>query len=87
VEPLHATGQLALLKDAIEFLSWRLSGLPPSPEVEELRLKAEEYLREAERFKLSPPTTEQREGFIKRVLRLRSKLAKLERASKGRVGG
>jgi hypothetical protein len=71
--------RLALVKDAIEIVVRRLSALPASPEVEELRTRAQDYLREADGWSTSPPTVEERERLMKRVLKLHVEVAKLER--------
>jgi hypothetical protein len=78
---LNRLRRLSLVKDAIEIVVRRVSFLSPSAEVEELRTQAEEYLREAESWKASPPTGEERERLMKHVLKLHVAVAILERRS------
>jgi len=78
----HVSKRLALVRDAIEVVLRRLSTLPPSPEVEELRLRAEDCLQQANGWAHQAPTVEQREAVMKRALALHSAVARLER-SKG----
>jgi len=75
--------RLALARDAIEIVLRRLAVLPASPEVEELRARAESYSREADGWSTSPPTVEERERLMKRVLGLHTAVAKLERQRPG----
>lgn len=76
----HVSKRLALVRDAIEIVLRRLSTLPPSTEVEELRVRAEECLREADAWGQTAPTMEQREALMKRVLGLHTAIARLERS-------
>jgi hypothetical protein len=71
--------QMALLRDAVEVVMRRLSVLPPSPEVEELRTRAEDCRRQVEGRKQLAPTAAQREAVMKHVLGLHVALSKLER--------
>jgi hypothetical protein len=82
-ERTHASLQLALVKDAIEFIRWRLSGMPTSREVEELREKARVYAGEVERWGVSSPGTEQREMVLRGLIKLHAKMAKLGRHGMG----
>jgi hypothetical protein len=75
----HVSRRLALVRDAIEIVVRRLSTLPPSPELEELRLRAEECLRQADGWAHRPPTVEEREAVMKRVLGLHTAVVRLER--------
>jgi hypothetical protein len=68
-----------VVTDAIELVVRRLSTLPPSPKVESLQTKAQEYLRVPEGWNVTPPTAEDRDRLMKRVLRLHVEVAKLER--------
>jgi hypothetical protein len=70
---------LPLVRDAIKVVQRRLAAPPPSPEVEELRARAEVYRLEAEAWKVSSPTAEERERLMKRVLSLHVEVAKLDR--------
>lgn len=69
----------ALVKDSIEIVLRRLAALRPSREVEVLRAKAQEKLREADGWKVSPPTSGEREKLMRRVLALHVAEAGLER--------
>jgi hypothetical protein len=71
--------RLALARDAIEIVLRRLGDLPPSPEVKDLRAKAEEYLCEVDGWSTSPPTAEARDKLMKRALGLHVEVARLER--------
>jgi hypothetical protein len=68
-----------LVRDAIEIVVRRLSTLPPSREGEELRAKAEEYLRGAEGWTAATPAAEESERLMRRVLELHIEVARLER--------
>lgn len=48
-----------------------------------MRARAESYLREADGWSTSPPTVEERERLMKRVLGLHTAVAKLERQRPG----
>jgi hypothetical protein len=78
-----ASLRLFRVKDAIEVVARRLAALPPSTEVDELRLKVDESRREADDWKLSPPNAEERERLMRRVLRLHVAAAKVERQIQG----
>jgi hypothetical protein len=81
MEPMaYRSRRLSLVSDAIEVVLRRLSALPPSPEAEELRAKAEQYQRGADGWKVSPPAAEERDRMSKGVLNLHVEVAKLERA-------
>jgi hypothetical protein len=72
-----------IVTDAIELVVRRLSTLPPSPRVETLQARAQEFLRVPESWKLTPPTAEDRDRLMKRVLKLHVEVAKLERETAG----
>lgn len=60
----------------------RLAALPSAPrEVEELRAKAVGYLQETDAWPTTPPTVEEREKLMKRMLKVHVDVAKLERRS------
>jgi hypothetical protein len=83
---LHAVEEsrrLTLVRHAIEVVLRRLSLVPPSPAVDELRLKAGDCLQQAQGWQCGKPTTEQWEALMKRVLALHIELAKLERQRPG----
>jgi hypothetical protein len=61
----------------------RLSTLRSSPDVEDLRLKAESHLQKAQLWPHSKPTPEEREMLMKRVLAIHVAVAKLERQTTG----
>jgi hypothetical protein len=82
IVPLPSS-QLSLVKDAIELVVRRLSTLPPSAEVEALREKADEYLRNADGWKVSPQTPEERDRIMKHVLNLHSEVVELSRERAG----
>jgi hypothetical protein len=69
--------------DAIDVVVRRLSALPASAEVKDLRHRIEESLREADRSRVSPPSPEELERLMRRVLRLHVEVAKLERHTAG----
>jgi hypothetical protein len=71
--------RLSLVRDAIELVVQRLSTLPPSPKVDALQTKADGYLREADGWKVSPQTTEERDRLMKRVLKLHIEVVELAR--------
>jgi len=71
--------RLSVLRDAITVVLRRLSVLPPSAEVEELKVKAEECDRESRGWSRSPPAPEERDRMSKRLLKLHAEVAKLER--------
>jgi hypothetical protein len=79
----HVPRFLAVLKDAIGVVLRRLAALPPSPRVEELRAKAEGYLRSTEGWVVSPPDADERDKVMKDVLMLHVEVGKLERAKPG----
>ena len=60
-----------------------LSTLPTSPEVEALRVRAIQYARAVDGWTASPPTSEERDKLMKRILKLHVEVARLERASRG----
>jgi hypothetical protein len=75
--------RLALARDAIEIVLRRLSVMAPSPEVDGLRHRAEDYLQQAQGWAHTKPTVEDRERLMKRLLALHVDVAKLERQSMG----
>lgn len=79
----HPSRQLSLVRSPIDVIVRRLSALPSSPRVEELRLKAEECLREVDGWLASPPTAEELNRLMRRVLKLHTDVARLEREMAG----
>jgi|ERR1035441_1532594 hypothetical protein len=75
----------ALARDAIGVVQRRLSALPPSPEVKELRPRAEDYLQQVQDWQHSPRTAEEWDALMMRVLGLHVAVAKLERGTTGSV--
>jgi CheY-like chemotaxis protein len=71
---------LSVVRNAIDILLQKLSVLPPCEEVDALFSTAGNYLREAEKWRTSPPTAHDREALMKRVLALHVDLARIERA-------
>jgi hypothetical protein len=54
-----------------------------SPKVDALGARAQEYLRVPDGWNVMPPTAEERDRLMKRVLRLHVEVAKLERETAG----
>jgi hypothetical protein len=75
----HPSRQLGPVGDPIDVVLRRPLALPPSPEVEQLRAKAEECLNETDGWKVLPPTNDERDKVMKRVLKIHVEVAKLER--------
>jgi len=75
--------RLSVLRDAVTVVLRRLAVLPPSAEVEELKAKAEECVKEAKGWSRSPPAPEERDRVSKRLLKLHAEVAKLERSGPG----
>jgi hypothetical protein len=71
--------RLTLVLNAIDVVLRRLSALERSPEVDELRLKAEAYRDQVQRWRKARPTVEEGERVMTRVLRLHVDVAQLER--------
>ncbi|MGO9838965.1 MAG: hypothetical protein ACLP1X_32690 [Polyangiaceae bacterium] len=78
-----ASLRLFRVMDAIEEVVRRLSALPASAEVTDLRHRIEESLREADRSRVSARSPEELERLMRRVLRLHVEVAKLERQIPG----
>jgi len=71
--------RLSVARDALDIVLRHLEAMAPSPKVEELRARAAEYLRELDGWKVSPPATADKDKLMKRVLKLHTEVAKLER--------
>jgi hypothetical protein len=71
------------VKEAIEDVLRRLSALASTPEIDGLRALAEGYLREAGAWSASHPAAEEKERLMKRLLKLHSEVARLERLAPG----
>jgi len=76
--------RLTLAKNALDVVLRRLSALPHSPEVEDLRRRTGDCLRLVDGWTLNPPTPEQREAVMQLVLNLHIATAKLERRAASR---
>jgi hypothetical protein len=74
----HVSKRLALARDAIEVVVRRLSALMPSPEVEDLWHRVEDCRQQVDGWAQRPPTVEEREAVMKRVLGLHTAVARLE---------
>jgi hypothetical protein len=75
--------QFAVIKNAIYIVVSRLSPLPSTPEVEELRARAEDCRREVDGWSTSPPSPEESDRFMERLFMLHIDVAKLEREEPG----
>ena len=73
---------LSVAEDAIDVVLRRVSVLPPCPEVDALLSRAARYLGEAEKWRTAPPTVQDRETLMKRVLALHVELARIERGKR-----
>lgn len=71
--------RLALARDAIESVAQRVSTLPPTLEVEELRRRIEDCRRQVEGWTNGAPTVEEHESVMKHVLGLHTAVARLQR--------
>ena len=68
----------ALACDAIDVVLRRLSALPLSPQVEQLQLEAQDYLRQARDWQHSSRKSPEWDALMMRVLGLYAAVAKLE---------
>ena len=73
------TRRLSVIQEAIDVVLRRLSAVPPSPKVDELRAQAEECLRKTDGWSASYPVAQEKERLMMRVLKLHVEAAKLER--------
>jgi hypothetical protein len=73
-----STRQLKVVHEALEVVLRRLAALPLTPEVFDLRARAEKFKREAEGWATAKPTVEAREKLMKRVLKLHVDVSKIE---------
>jgi hypothetical protein len=71
--------RLAVIREAIDVVLRRLSALSPSPAVEDLRVRASEYLLQTQGWATTAPTVAERESLTKSVLTLHVEVTKLER--------
>jgi hypothetical protein len=75
----HSSAKLSVVRDAIDIVLRRLTTLPSSPEIDELRTKAEGFRLEADGWTNAPPAAEESGRLMKLVLKLHVDVAKLER--------
>jgi hypothetical protein len=66
----QSTTKLSVVRDAMDVVVRRLAALPSSPEIEELRVKAESFRQEANGWTSVHPGAEDRERLMKHVLKL-----------------
>jgi hypothetical protein len=78
-------GVISFLVDSIEVVLQVLATAADDPEVIALRERALEYDRTLKAWSQNPPTPEDRDAMMKKVLRLHVDAAKLRR-SRGRHG-
>lgn len=71
--------RLTLIRDALGVVLHQLAVLPPSVEVERLRMIAEGYLREAHEWRA--PTTAESENLSNRVLALHVAVTKIAKGA------
>jgi hypothetical protein len=74
-----SSAKLSVVRDAVDVVLRRLSTLPSSPEIDELRKKAEGFRIDVEGWTAAPPVAEDRDQVMKLVLKLHVDVAKLER--------
>jgi len=70
--------RITLVLNAIDVVLRGLSALEPSAEVDALRGRVEVCSRQAERWRGAPPTVEEGERVMKRVLQLHVEVARLQ---------
>lgn len=68
-----------VVQEAIQVLVRHLACLPSSDRALDLRARVEECRREAEDWGASPPSDQEQNGLMKRVLALHVDVTKLER--------
>jgi hypothetical protein len=69
----------SVIRAAIDNVLHRLAALPATPEVDALRARAGEYVKEADAWTSSSPVPEEKERLMRRALKLHVEVAKLER--------
>jgi hypothetical protein len=75
----HPSLRISLAQDAIDVVVRRLSALPSSLKIEELRATAEECVRVVNGWEVSPPAPKESEKLMRRVLKLHVAVGKIER--------
>ena len=70
------------VKEAIDDILRRLSALPLSAEVSEIRVRCEHVARESETWSGEYPPRKEKEDLMRRVLDLHHDVARLEREAK-----
>jgi hypothetical protein len=79
MERAPSSAKLSVVRDAVDVVLRRLSTLPSSPEIDELRKKAEGFRIEVEGWTTAPPAAEDRDRLMKLVLKLHVGVANVER--------
>jgi hypothetical protein len=74
--------RVSIVRDAINVVLRRLSALPLSPAVVELRDRAEHHLREVDGWTVSTPAVEHRDTLMIRMLNLHVEVVRLERSTR-----
>jgi len=75
--------QVALVQDAIRVVVRRLAAMNSSPEVDDLRCRAEVCLEQVRRWTQVGPTAEEQGAVTERVLGLHLAVARLKRSVHG----
>lgn len=78
--------RLAIVEKSLNDTIERLSELPPSPRVRELRNKAEGFERALRAWSVRPPTEEQRSTLLKLVLDLNLEVMTFSRNETAKKG-
>jgi hypothetical protein len=73
----------SLVLDAIDLALAQLAKMPDSVEVRAWRVKAVAYEADAKDWSLAPPTAEQREAMMKKILGLHVAVTKLREPRSG----
>jgi hypothetical protein len=76
------SGRMRFAHEAVEALSGALSALSDSVEKETLVGEAEECRRSIEKWNEHPPSSEQRERVMDRILKLHVATARLQKSSR-----
>jgi hypothetical protein len=79
-----SSAKLSVVRDAVDVVLRRLSTLPASPEIDELRKKAAGCRVEVEGWTTAPPAAEDRDRLMKLVLKLHVDVAKVEQETGSR---
>jgi hypothetical protein len=79
--PRVLSTRFAIVEQSLADASERLRDLVGSPQVRELRARAQAYERAVQNWKTLPPTEEQRAALLKLVLELHVEVISLGKAS------